>query len=189
MATSISAVLDDLLETATQQQSITLKELIDSVKQKGLGAAIIALSLICVLPSGAIPFVPALCGVFIILLSVQFILQKETFWIPQSFAKKELTSSKLEKSIKGFRPWAQKLDQLFKNRLTWLNNQVVATMAGLCCILLSMGIIAFGFIPFIALVPGCAILFFGIGMTFSDGLAYLLGFITTGISVYFLMSI
>lgn len=181
----MSKALTETLETLQDKiegEKISLGKIVEALNSKGFGSLLVGLSLILVLPTGAIPMVPALCAIFIMLVSVQILVGRDYPWIPKKLDNMKFNFSKYKNSVEKVKPYTKWIDRFFKNRLEFLTNNGGKKVVALITILLSAVIIGIGFIPFLPMLPGLAILFFGLGLMTHDGLMTALGFVVLAIA-------
>ena len=172
----------DMLKRDTRGQKISFGDIVETLNHRGFGALIIAPALITVLPTGAIPGIPALCAIFIILIAAQLVFGRSHPWIPKRLDKMSFSRKKYEQAVEKARPYTQWIDRFFHPRLQFLTRKVAQRIIAVICVLLSLIIIVVGFIPFIPMLPALAILMFGLGISVHDGLLIAFGFIAMGIA-------
>lgn len=178
MAFTVAKTIDTLSDKAKDQETLNVGNVLDELKHKGFGPFLIILAMINILPSGAVPFLPALCALLIIGVSVQMLFQRETLWLPKKLRDVSINKKKFEHGLHKVKPWSQKLDKLFKPRLSVLQSGWSTSLIAITCIVLALSIIAIGFIPFAPLIPSVVIVFFGLGLMFSDGAMIGAGLVT-----------
>jgi len=185
---NLVGTFDALIDTADGSQ-VSVGQILQALRERGFGALLIGLSLLIVLPTGAIPLVPALCGLLIIIVCLQIIIGKQSVPVPASIADRAFDSDKIRSRLQRFRGWAQWLGQFFYPRLEVLTTRPWQITVACVCILQSIVIITIGFVPFVVMIPGASILILGVGMSFRDGYAILVGLISVVISLWATASI
>lgn len=173
-------VLTETLEAIrdhSEGETISFEDLVEALNHRGFGPLLIAPALITVLPTGAIPGIPALCALFIILIAVQIIMGRSYPWIPQRLKTISFDRDQYTKALKKAHPYTTWIDGFFHPRLQFLTNETSQKIIAFLCIGLSIGIIALGFIPFAPMLPAATILFFGLGLSVHDGLLTACGFL------------
>lgn len=166
---TITQTLKDVLEQ-TQGDEISMSDLVEVLNHKGFGPLLIAPSLITVLPTGGIPGVPAICGVFIIFVAAQMLMGRSCPWLPKKLGNISFSRETYEKSVKKAEPYTKKFDSLFHPRLEYLTNKIAQRIIAFVSILLSIAMISIGFIPFAPAMLALVILMFGLGLSVHDGL-------------------
>ena len=171
--------LTETLETIkndTKGDKITFEDLVASLNHRGFGALLIGPALITVLPTGAIPGVPALCALFITLIASQIVIGRSYPWLPERLKKISFSRETYKSAIQKSRPYTEWIDGFFHPRLEFLTRETAQRIIALLCVFLALVIIAIGFIPFAPLLPASAILFFGLALSIHDGLLTAFGF-------------
>lgn len=170
---NLTEILTDLHEDF-EGEKITLGEIVEHFEDRGFGPLLLAPALIAVLPSGAIPGVPAVCAVFIILISGQLLFGKHHPWLPGRLRRFSFSRSKFQRGFEKVEPWTRRFDKLLKPRLVILTRETASRVIAVVAILLALIMIPLELVPFACAVPGLSIAFFAIGLSARDGLLTLL---------------
>jgi len=129
------------------------------------------------LPTGAIPGLPALVGVVLILFAAQILIGRRVPWMPRRLARVRISRRLLDYSLARARPAAVRLGRIARPRLSFLaTNPLALRTVALAMLATALIMIPVGFIPFLPLALGVNIVLFGIGLTAHDGRAILLGY-------------
>lgn len=174
----------DKLEDAESQNGdskVSVGDILESLKHKGFGAFFIAPAIITILPTGAIPGVPAVCGILLLLIAVQIVFGREHPWIPRKIKNIKFSRKKYKNAIAKAKPYIEKIDKYIHPRLELLTKGVMKQISAVVSIALSIAIITVGFIPMAPALFGSAILWIGIGFSARDGALILLGYIQTAL--------
>ncbi|MGB7405150.1 MAG: exopolysaccharide biosynthesis protein [Pacificimonas sp.] len=180
--------LEDLLDEAIEEadgDELTVGGLIDHFGTRGFGPVIATLALL-VLTVGAIPFLPVVIAIIILLMSVQLLFGKKSPWLPGFIRDRGIHSDRLEKAREKSGKWLARVDKLIKPRLKWASGKTAQWFAALCITGLAVVMSAppLEAIPFAVDVPNLPILLFGLGLTARDGLLMLLGFAASAVAAY-----
>lgn len=170
----LTEALDHVQEEAGTSK-VYLGEILISLNHKGFGSLMLFPSLVAILPTGAIPGVPAVCGVFLFLIGLQVIMGRNYPWIPKRLEKTFIKRNKLKTIIDKLRPTAAFIDQLIKPRLNFMSRPYVDYIVAILCMILGVVMIVIGFIPLIPTIVAVPVLFFALGTSAKDGLLTLLG--------------
>jgi hypothetical protein len=136
---------------------------------------LIAPALIGILPTGAIPFMPDIIALFVILIAGQMIFGRKHPWIPGKLRNFSFDRDKYEKGVEKAKPYTEWIDGFFHPRFKFLTGSIAQRFVAVFCIFLAVAIAILGFIPFAATIPCAAILLFGLGLTVHDGLLTAIG--------------
>ena len=179
MATnSFSDILDGLRDARQDsEEKTTLDDIVKAFQQRGFGPLLVAPALVMVLPTGAIPTIPSLCALLVLLISVQTVFGKQYPWLPNRLREISFDGDKLEKGLDKLDPYAQKVDRYTSKRLRFLTRDIARRLAALLCCALAVVIVPLELVPFAVFAPGLAILIIGLGLALHDGILMLVGFI------------
>lgn len=175
-ATSMSETLD-IIEDKTEGETITVSDVVKALEHKGFGALLIAPAMIAILPTGAIPGVPAVCGLFIAIISLQMVMARTHPWMPQRLKGLSFSRDKYNQAVEKAEPYVKKIDTFFYPRLEFLTQNFIQRIAAVLCVFLSAAMIGIGFVPFLPALFAVAVLTFGVAFSARDGVMVLLGFI------------
>lgn len=155
----------------------TFSDLLDRAEERGYGPLIATLSAFVILPTGAIPGVPAIIGVALLLIGGQMLAGRASPWFPHRLRTFEIDGDRLYTALQKARRWADRLSALLSQRLHVLTNGPIATrLTALIVIASALIMIPLGFVPGLPLVFGATLLLVGLGITARDGLIALLGY-------------
>ena len=161
---TLDTVLDD-----NDGDTVRFGDLVHRVEERGYGPLIAFLAAFVALPTGAIPGVPALIGVMLILLGGQMLIGSR-LWFPSKLEDIEIETEKVHNAIEKARPWAERLESFVTNRLSALcTGPVSKRLTALCIVGCGAIMVPLGFVPFAPLVLGLSALVLGIGITARDG--------------------
>lgn len=166
----LTETLEELLEDHKEREEISLGDVVESFQNRGFGPLLLIPALVAVLPSGAVPGVPTICGIFIALISLQILFGRSHPWIPSWLTKLSLKRQKLVDSLDKIRPVSEKLDYTLKKRLEFFTKGPLVRVVALVVTTLALGMIPLEALPFAVMLPGSAILLFALGLSAKDGL-------------------
>ncbi len=176
--TNLTQVLDHLDDKADGDK-LTVGAMLKSVGDRGFGPLILAAALIEILPTGAIPGVPTLVAIAVVILSFQLVLGRKCPWLPKKLRSKGFSREKYNKAREKSKPVTTRIDRVFKPRLHALTTPLASKVVAVACIVLAVTMPPLEFVPFASSVPSVAIALLAIGLTAQDGLFVLLGLIAT----------
>ena len=182
--------ITECLTAGAQSEKITLGHIVEQFKYRGFGPLMLVPALFVILPTGAIPMLPAFCGLILGFVCLQIVFGREHPWIPKRLEEFSISRGKLENAIQQAKPFTQKIDRVLHERLTVLTHPFSKRLAAACCCLLCIGMILIGFIPMLPAALALPVLFFGLGYIARDGLMIGLGFLTvlgSATALYFIL--
>jgi hypothetical protein len=163
------------LQNGTKGTRVTVGDLIKSIEGRGFSALILFPALLVVLPTGAIPGMPAICAIIIILFAGQRLFGLKQVYLPQKLMKISIPREKLDGLLKKSKPALKFVDRFIEDRLGFLCNPITEHIIAGLCIVLALTFFPLGIIPFAVLPPSMAILLMSLGLLARDGLLVLLG--------------
>ncbi|WP_189445616.1 exopolysaccharide biosynthesis protein, partial [Salinicola rhizosphaerae] len=174
--------LTDILETLDQQvedDEITLGDIVDTFNSRGFGPVVLLPGLIVLLPTGGVPGIPSLCGIFIALMAIQLVLGRRSPWLPRQISERGVSHDRWHRITQRVKPWTQRIDRLLKPRLQWLMGSLTQRLLALLMVFLGLGMMPLELLPFAAALPALAIVVMALGLTAGDGLMMLIGLAVT----------
>ncbi|MEM9015599.1 MAG: exopolysaccharide biosynthesis protein [Verrucomicrobiota bacterium] len=166
---NLTEILVDLQEDF-ESEKITLGEIVEEFEGRGFGPLLLAPSLIAILPTGAIPGVPAICAIFILLISGQLLFGKSHPWLPSRIRKFAFSKENFERGFRKIRPWTERFDKLLRPRLEFFTGTVGTRIIAVIACGLALIMIPLELIPLACAIPGLSIACFAIGLSARDGL-------------------
>jgi len=173
----------EALNDETTGEEVSVVDVVEALNSRGYGPLLIGPALITILPTGAIPGVPAVCALLIIFISAQILIKKSHPWLPKKLRDFNFKREKLLSALNKAKPYTQKVDKLIYPRIRFLTGDAAKPVIAISSILLSLAIIVLGFIPFLAALPAAGILLLGLGLSGRDGLFVILAFLICLISL------
>ncbi|NVK57516.1 MAG: exopolysaccharide biosynthesis protein [Alteromonadaceae bacterium] len=171
--TRISDLMDDLLEQTDGEVSIG--EVVSKFENRGYGPLLLLPALISLLPTGAIPGVPSICGVTLFIICLQMALGQGYPWLPGVIKERSLDHEKLEHAISKFRPYINFTEKMLSPRLTVLAESPTSRFIAVFCAVVSLSMIPLEVVPFAAALPAFAITVTALGLMNKDGVVLLFG--------------
>lgn len=186
---SLHGVLDRVESASEDGEKVSLGKVLDVLGEHTFAPLLLIPGLVMLAPGPAdIPGVPIVLGLFVILVAVQPLLNREHIWIPHWMENRELSSRRVKKMIAWLRRPAGWIDRLTKRRYTPLVNHAGVAVIAVACILIAASTPILEFIPFSANLAGAAITAFALALIAKDGLiagiATLLSLGTVGLVLY-----
>ncbi len=173
-AMNLTAVLDHLDDKAGGE-TITIDQIIQSFEERGYGPVLLSLALVELLPTGAIPGVPTLVAILVVLVAGQLLVGRTRPWVPEKLASKGFSHKKFKAGREKLRPFTSKCDRFIKPRLPGLTTGLMNRLVAGICIVLALTLPPLELIPFASSAPSFAIALLAIGLSAKDGLMVLLG--------------
>lgn len=185
-ATPLTNIVDDIVADA-HDGVLMLGDILDDLGDRSYGPLFFVLGLTIITPIGAVPGVPVILGVILIILSVQFLLGLHHPWMPERFRKLSVSADRALQSRKKLSGTLGFIDRFVDHRLDWAVSRPMRMLAAAAIILLSLAMIPLEFIPFGVAVPGVAITAVGLSIVARDGLVMLVALGFVGATIYLVM--
>lgn len=174
---SFSRVLEGLGNR--EGEKLHLGEIVDAFGDRAFGAVMLFFAIVNMLPWP--PGGTTLTGAPLLFLSLELAWGRERVWVPGWVERASVNRSTFRNLSRRFMPTIRLMERLSAPRLCFLTSRFGQGLIGLACLLLSAVLV----LPIFGgnLIPAVAIGFFSLGVMQRDGLAVLLGWLTTAISV------
>lgn len=191
---SKSMGLTDVLERVHSQtggEDLTVADVVEALENRGFGPLLLGASLLTVLPTGAIPGVPTVTAVLVVLIAVQMIAGRSRPWLPRRVETRSIKQRKFELALEKVKPYTRKFDALLKSRLTWMTGPIAIRVVAGCCVGLAVSMPPLEVVPFASGPPAFAIAMMAVGISAEDGLVVAIGLATAVVGLaatgYFLL--
>ncbi|MEI6187609.1 MAG: exopolysaccharide biosynthesis protein, partial [Alphaproteobacteria bacterium] len=171
---TILVLLNDTL-SSHKGERISLGEIVDKLKDKGLALLIAVLSFPVALPIPTPPGFTTLFGVPLCILTAQLIYRSEHPWLPMWLRNRTIKTETFRSFVDKSKPLFAKISRFLKPRhpsmLTESSERMVGVLAFLCSLSVALPIL-FG-----NAVPSAAIFIMALGIMYRDGLSVIIGMI------------
>ncbi|RIJ29558.1 exopolysaccharide biosynthesis protein [Henriciella algicola] len=193
MTASRDKPLENVLERAINEidgDTVTFGDVLDLFGDRSFGPIIVLLGLLVVVPPiGAVPGLPMIVGLVIILFTIQIIFGADRIWVPGFIEKRSISKEKLKAADKKTKPWLKRIDGLISQRITMLTGPWSVYASAVIVIFLALLMIPLELVPFAVAAPGAAITLYGLAIMARDGVLMLIGYvlaaITTAVTIAF----
>jgi len=184
---NLSDVLKKIADD-TSGDKITIKDVVEKLESRGYGPLLIAPALLAILPTGAVPGIPSICGLTIVLIAVQLVFNKSHPWLPKKLQDIEMDRDKFTAALDKAIPYTEKIDKLFKPRIEALTGPIGKRVVSLICGISALLMIPLEVVPFAAAIPASAVVFMGLGLSTKDGVMSIVGVVLSLVSFWFVYS-
>jgi hypothetical protein len=177
---NLEQVLGKISTTQTDHGRVSLKGILETLGTRSFGSFLVIAGLVVLMPLiGDIPGVPTLVALIVILVSVQLLLGRRHFWLPQAILKRGMDKAKLDKAVCKTGRFARWIDRFMKPRLSIFVEGIASYIIALCSLLIALMMPPMEFVPFSANLAGAALTAFGFALVAKDGLFALIAFCFT----------
>lgn len=158
----------------TDGDVVTVRDLLNAVGRRSYGPILLLLGFVSISPLTIIPGANWAVALVILVISGQILIGRDYPWVPRTALDFEMKREHLKEGIRIAGKYAAQVDRFLKPRLTILTAPPFAQLVALICIGAALVSFPLGFVPLGPVLPGLAVLFFGLGLTARDGLVILL---------------
>lgn len=170
----LEGLLDRLAERIKSDR-MTLGEMVEAVEDRGFGPILLVPALLSMLPTGAIPGMPTLLAVLILLVAGQMLYGRSHPWLPRRLRKVGISREKFMTGRQKVQPVVRFIDRFVHPRLTFLSTPVAARLLAALAILMAFTMPPLELVPFAGTLPGLSLLFLALGLSARDGVLILIG--------------
>lgn len=163
-------------------ERLTLDEMVDAFGERALGAVMILIAVVSLLPwppGGKVVF-----SLPLMLIASEVTLQRQTLWLPGWLLRRSVSRAGYASGISKMLPAVRFIENLSKPRMPMLTGPLARMVIGLICLFLSI-MLAFP-VPFGDMLPAVTIVIFGFALMQRDGLATIAGLVGTLVCVGYL---
>jgi len=162
-------VLDALRDKTEGCDRVDVRLFVDVFAGRLIGPLLIIPALLLISPAGAVPFLPAVIAIFILLVAGQAVATRGKPWIPAWLARCSISRGKLVNGLDKLK-WATAwVDKLIKPRLTVLvEGQMPRVLAATACVF-ALLVFPLAPLPFAVQLPAWGLVAIGLSMIAHDG--------------------
>lgn len=171
--TNLKSLLQSLVNN-TEGDEVSVRQLLQAVGRRAYGPVLLLLGFISISPLTIIPGASWLVATLTLIFSLQIVIGRHTPWLPKQALDFKFKRDLLVQGAKGGVKYAHMVDALVRPRLTFLTAAPFVQIVGLMCVLAALITYPLGLVPFGPLLPGLAVLLFGLALTARDGVVVLL---------------
>jgi len=172
-ADSLTGILDALGQLARQNEQVKVGDMVGAFGTRSYGPFLIVPALLELSPIGAVPGVPTLLALMVVLFAAQMLFGAKRLWVPGFIERAHFSARRLKKGVHQLRPAARRVDGWFHGRLRRLATGPFVRVAAAGCIALAFTVPLLEVVPFASSIPMAAIALFGLALLVGDGLLVL----------------
>ena len=177
---NLEQLIDKIRATPVEDGRVALGDIMKSLGTRSFGSFLVLAGLIVVMPLiGDIPGVPTLVGVIVALVSIQLLLGRKQFWLPQTMLKRSIEKARLDRALQRTERPVSWIDRMIKPRLSAFVEGNASHFIAACSLLVAAMMPPMELVPFSANLAGLALITFGLALVARDGLFALLAFAFT----------
>jgi hypothetical protein len=156
---------------------------------RSFGPLLLVPGLIGVSPIGAIPGLPAVMALIVMIVAAQMLIGMDHAWLPGALLRRSMAGKRLRQACNAIRPYTRFIDRLLLPRFALLTHGPFLFV--IAALVLAVAIVTpiIELVPIAGIVPNAAIVAFGLALTAHDGLWALIATLITAGSFYLLFSV
>jgi hypothetical protein len=165
-----------------RRKTVAVSDVLEAFGDRAFGALmfVFAAPLALPMPPGA----SAILGAPLLFITAQWMVGRKTLWLPRIVTERTMSRSDFATMLEKVTPFLTWLESHLRRRLSFLYGPVFDRLTGLMCLILAF--IVFLPIPFGNMLPSFALAVFGLGLAERDGVAALVGWSASALSVMIL---
>ncbi len=171
--------LEDLLDSIDAEvggdAKLEVQDLLDAFGSRAFGGLLAAAALLVLTPVGAIPTVPSVLALFVVLVSVQHLLGCRYPWVPKAVRERGVSTHKWESARDRVRPWARRFDRVIRPRWEWFTRGAMERLISALALVAAALMVPLELLPFAAYLPALGLLLLGLSLSARDGLLAVAG--------------
>ncbi len=186
---NLENVLDRIAKAEDEDGDHTsTRAVVNALGRRSFAPLLLLPGLVTLLPIGGIPGVPTVMSVLVLLVSVQLLFGRRSFWLPAWLLNRSVPRSKLEKSRHWMLRPARFIDFFLRPRLTFLTNGAGVYLIALISVVIALMMPPMELVPFSAIGAGLALTLLGLALLAHDGFVALLGILVTTTTLWLVFS-
>lgn len=162
------------LEDRTSGDRVSVSAMLNAVGRRSYGPLLLLLGFISITPLSIIPGANWLISLVTLLIAGQILIGLNYPWVPKRILKIDFPRKAMLKGIEQAYPYVCRVDKFLKPRLTFLTAPPFVQLVALICVAAALLGFPLGLVPFGPVLPGLAVLFFGLALTARDGFALII---------------
>ena len=188
MSDGLGGILDHL-KGASEGGKTTLGDVLDAFESRSLGAILAVLGIIALIPViGAVPGASIVIGTLVLIAVGSRWLGDGSLWAPSFLRERGMDDEKFDRGVEKVRPWAQRIDAVLRERVSWAARPLPAA---LCAATLALLFYPMAVVPWGVMVPAGGVTLLGLGLIGKDGAFCLAGYAlaaaAAGLAVWYLL--
>ncbi|MFO0991742.1 MAG: exopolysaccharide biosynthesis protein [Hyphomicrobiales bacterium] len=176
----LSEVLRQL--AAEERSEIKISELLNLLGERAFGAGILAFAVPSLIPGAS-----AIFAIPLFFITAQLMIGRPTMWLPSSVTQRSIPWTGLRKGLQRATELVARVERLMRPRLDFLCTPFAERLTGIACFILTL--ILFLPIPLANFPPALALILFALGLAEQDGVAVMIGWFLSLITLVIALSV
>ncbi|MDB6178944.1 exopolysaccharide biosynthesis protein [Paracoccus sp. Z330] len=173
---SISDILDRFANASDEDQT-SIAQILRALGDRSFAANLLIAAAAVVSPLSGIPLFSSFCGIAIVIISAQMLMDRDHLWLPDFLMSKKVDTSRLRKASQRIRKPASWMDGVAHVRLACLVRHPSLFCSQVICMLCGLAMPFLEVLPFTSSIMGAIVCMFAFGMLARDGLFTIFGYL------------
>ncbi|WOX05406.1 exopolysaccharide biosynthesis protein [Microbulbifer pacificus] len=178
---NLTQLLLQLENLPDRYDRITIGTVLEALGQRSFAPVILVAGLVLFSPLSGIPGMPTIMGILVLLTSVQMLIMRSHFWLPQWVLRRTISERNFRRTLHWLYRPASVIDRWLQPRLPLFVNRSGAYLIAVICTLMSLALPLMELLPFSATLAGLGFAAFGLALVAHDGLLAVLAIAITGL--------
>lgn len=172
---SLGDLLQRIADVASERDEVYFATIMAALGTRSFGPVVLLIGVILVSPLSGIPGLPTTMAAGLLLVSLQLVLGRKSFWLPRFLLNRHIPSRRLQRGLRWLDRPARFIDWWLRPRFSVLASNGGAVAIAAICILLALIMPVLELVPFSTTAVGVAVAAFGLALVALDGLFVLMG--------------
>ena len=172
---NLGDLLQRIAEVASERDDVYFGTIMEALGTRSFGPVVLLIGVILVTPLSGIPGLPTTMAAGLLLVSLQLVVGRDSFWLPRWLTSRHIPASTLQKGLRWLERPARFVDWWLRPRFSVLASDSGAVGIAAVCILLALIMPVLELVPFSTTAVGVALVAFGLALVSLDGLFVLMG--------------
>ena len=166
---ALEEVVDVIDDLGRRQQRVSLADMQKQIGERSFGPFLFLPAIVELSPVGGIPGVPTVLSIIVAIFSLQMLVGRTSFWLPQVLLRRSVNGDKLHAALKKMRPVIRYMRHIVRPRWEWLTQAPYSRLVAIAALAAAASAPPLEVLPFASSVPFSAIGLLGLGLIAKDG--------------------
>jgi hypothetical protein len=167
---------------------VSVGEIIHVVGDRSFAPLLMLVGMLLVSPLSGVPTFPSMVAAVVLLVTLQMLFGRRHFWLPARLLQVRVPRDKMQTALTWLQRPARFVDRITRPRLTVMVRGPSIYVIAMICLSIACLLPLMELILFSSSVAGAVLVVFGIALVSRDGLLALLGYVTTTVTVWVIVS-
>lgn len=172
---NLQQMIECISELASDKEHdrVSMEMVVEAIGNRSFGPMLMLIGMTLFSPLSGVPGMSFFMAAFVLLVAVQMLIGRKTFWLPAFILDRSVERQKLQKALTWLEKPARGIDKVLKPRLTFLVRRKGSYAVAALCVVVGLVMPFMELVPFSSSVAGLALLALGVALVVQDGLLVL----------------